>query len=165
VTGAAPARALLLLGSNVDPVRSLEAGVRLLAERFPGAVLSPEVEGPAEGVADAPPFRNRAALVPTALAPAALRDVLRAVEAAAGRVRTADRFAPRTLDVDLVLLLDAAGAVLPDPPVHPDLLRHHYAALPCAALAGAVLLPDGRTLAAAAAALGPPPPGFRVLRA
>jgi 2-amino-4-hydroxy-6-hydroxymethyldihydropteridine diphosphokinase len=160
-----PDRYLLLLGSNVDPAANLARAEEAVAARFPVLARSRAVEGPAVGDAGGPPFRNRALLVGADLDPASLRAVLRGIEARLGRVRGPDRNAPRTVDADILLALDAAGAVLADPPLHRDLLRHHYAALPAAEIAGSLRLPDGRTLDQAAAALGPPAAGFRILEA
>lgn len=160
-----PDRYLLLLGSNVEREESLGRAVDLLGKRFPVLARSPIYAGPAVGDPGGPPFHNQALLVRCALAPGALRQELRGVEESLGRRRTKDRNAPRTIDIDILLALDAAGAVLPEPPLHGDLLRHHHAALPAAEVAGDAVLPGGRTLAAAAAALGPPPPGLRALPA
>jgi 2-amino-4-hydroxy-6-hydroxymethyldihydropteridine diphosphokinase len=160
-----PDRYLLLLGSNVEREGNLARALRLLEARFPVLARSRVCESEAVGDPTGPPFHNRALLVRSGLSPAEMRALLRSLEDSLGRVRTADRNAPRTVDIDLLCALDAAGAVLPDPPIHKDLRRHHYAAVPAAEIAGDVLLPGGTTVAAAAAALGPVPPGFRVLPA
>jgi len=159
----APDRYLLLLGSNVDRERNVDRAEALLGERFPVLARSRTCESPAVGDPEGPPFSNRALLVRADLPPGEMRTVIHGLERSLGRVRTPDRNAPRTIDIDVLLALDAAGAPLREPALHRDLLRHHHAALPAAEIAGGTVLPDGRTLAAAAAALGPPPPGFRVL--
>lgn len=161
----APDRYLLLLGTNVDREANLARAEALLARRFPVLARSRVYEGPAVGDPAGPSFLNRALVVRAALGPGALRAELRAAEGALGRRRTKDRNAPRTIDIDILLALDAAGEVLPEPPLHEDLLRHHHAALPAAEVAGDAVLPGGGTLAAAATALGPPPTGFRPLPA
>ncbi len=161
----APDRYLLLLGSNIERVANLERAEGILGGRFAVLARSRVYEGPAVGDPHGPPFHNRALLVRSGLPPEEMRAALHAVEHDLGRRRTRERNAPRTIDIDILLALDAAGAVLPEPPPHGDLLRHHHAALPAAALAGDAVLPGGTTVAAAAAALGPPPPGFRVLPA
>lgn len=161
----APDRYLLLLGSNIEREGNLERAAAILAEEFEVIARSRTCESDAVGDPSAPAFLNRAMLVRSALAPRAMQERLRAVEHSLGRVRTADRNAARTIDIDILCALDAAGAPLPAPPVHRDLARHHHAAIPAAEIAGAVVLPGGTTIAAAAAALGPVPPGFRVLPA
>jgi 2-amino-4-hydroxy-6-hydroxymethyldihydropteridine diphosphokinase len=152
-----PDRYLLLLGSNIEREENLGRAEGMVEARFPVLARSRVCESEAVGDPAGPPFLNRALLVRAALAPEEMRAELHAIEHALGRRRTADRHAPRTMDIDILLALDGAGEILPDPPLHRDLARHHYAAVPAAEVLG--------SLAAAAAALGPPPRGFRVLPA
>ena len=136
--------ALVGLGSNVEPDRHLPAAVRLLAERLDVRALSSAWATPPVGPAGQLPFLNAAALVATDLAPGALKaGVLREVERCLGRVRTGDRFAPRTIDLDLVIYPASGGppAEEPGPPhdlvLDPDLHREAHLAVPAAEL-----LPD-----------------------
>ena len=80
-----------------------------------------------------PPFLNAVAEVETALSPADTLAALHAVEAEAGRIRTA-RNAPRPLDLDL---LAWGRRVEPGPPVlpHPRLAERRFAIGPLAELA------------------------------
>lgn len=156
-------RYLLLLGSNVEREANLARGEAMLERKFEVLARSRAFESEAVGDPEGPPFLNRAVLVRSALDPRALRRALQAAESALGRVRTPDRHAPRTIDVDLLLGLDESGAVLPEPAPHRDLARHHHAAIPAAEIAGDAALPGGRTLAEVAASLGPPPRGFRAV--
>lgn len=162
---APPDRYLLLLGSNIEREENLDRAVQILESRFTVLARSRICESDAVGDPTGPAFFNRAILIRAGLAPRALHADLHAVEHCLGRLRTTDRHSPRTIDIDILGALDAAGALLPDPPLHRDVRRHHYAAVPAAEIAGDLLLPDGTTLAASAAALGPPPKGFRVLPA
>ncbi|HEX4953641.1 MAG TPA: 2-amino-4-hydroxy-6-hydroxymethyldihydropteridine diphosphokinase [Thermoanaerobaculia bacterium] len=130
-------KVFLSLGSNVRPEVHLPAAAASLAGRSCLLAVSRIYETPAVGAPDAPAFWNAAALIDTDLAPLALKlELLRPLEAEAGRVRTADRNAPRTLDLDLVLYGDLVladlerGLVIPDP----DLLRFAHVALPVAEL-------------------------------
>ncbi len=146
---------LIALGSNVDPETNLPRAVRRLAERFPGLAASRVYATAAVGAPDAPPFLNAAVAIETALPLAELKHrVLRPLEAELGRVRGADRNAPRPIDLDvafcpgLVLRDPAAGIDLPDP----EIVACAHLALPLADLAPAEVHPlDGRTLAAIAA--------------
>lgn len=161
----APDRYLLLLGSNIEREGNLGRAVQILESRFAILARSRICESDAVGDPTGPPFFNRALLVRSSLAPRAMRAELHAIEHSLGRLRTLDRHSPRTIDIDILLALDAEGALLPDPPLHKDLARHHHAAVPAAEILGTLPLPGGTTLAAAAEALGPPPKGFRVLPA
>lgn len=110
---------------------------------------------PAVGPAGQPDFLNAAVLLETDLGPEAIRDRLRAIEAHLGRVRTRDRYAPRPIDLDLVLYDDL---VLDDPPLRipdPDLLERGYLALTISELSPGAIHPEtGETLAAIAARVG-----------
>ena len=83
-----------------------------------------------------------------------LRHELRAMEAALGRVRTADKFAPRPIDLDIIFygaeVLDIDGHHIPDR----DVVRFAHIALPAADIAGDWIHPEtGQTLATIAAML------------
>jgi 2-amino-4-hydroxy-6-hydroxymethyldihydropteridine diphosphokinase len=157
-------RWLLLLGTNVEREANLERAVQMLDRRFGILARSRVYESAAVGDPDGPPFFNQAVWLRARCTPREMRDVLHGVEACLGRVRTLDRNAPRTMDLDVLLATDAAGTVLADPAPDGDLRRYHHAALPAAEIAGGCPVDaNGTTLAAAAAALGPPPEGFRVL--
>jgi 2-amino-4-hydroxy-6-hydroxymethyldihydropteridine diphosphokinase len=150
-------KAYIALGSNIEPETNLPRAVELLAARLPILGVSRVYESEAVGAPGAPPFLNAAVLVETDLPPAALkRQVLRRVEAALGRVRTADRNAPRPIDLDLVLYGDLVvedaedGLTLPDP----EITARGHLALPLADLAPQARHPaTGETFGAIAARL------------
>jgi len=107
-------------GSNIEPRRHLGAALRALAERFGILRLSPV-------------YRNS----PVGEVAAALG----AIEAANGRTRTEAKFAPRTLDLDLLLYGDfvgeADGVELP----RDEITRYSFVLRPLADLAGERLHP------------------------
>ena len=130
--------ATIALGSNIEPEANLRRAVEMLACHLPIRGVSRVYASDAVGAPQTPPFLNAAVLVETDLSPTSLRnEVLRPIEAELGRVRGADRNAPRPIDLDLVLygelVLDdpEAGLVLPDPAI----ARHAHMALPLADLA------------------------------
>ena len=124
-------QACLLLGSNIRPEHYLPLAVELLQKHLTVLRASSVWESDAVG-SEGPNFLNAALLVSTALEIPVLReDVLHPIEAQLGRVRTADKNAPRTMDIDLILfdreLLDAnlwvyAFRALPVSEVMPDYL-------------------------------------------
>lgn len=131
-------RALVLLGSNIDRERNIPLAIQRLANHpklLPLAVSRVYESAAIGGNRPQPRFSNCAALVETALTPQELRGHLRALEAEAGRVRTADKYAPRPIDLDIVLFDDLVGNVdgslVPDP----DLLRFAHVAVPCGEIA------------------------------
>lgn len=114
-------RAVIALGSNLDPERHLRAGQRALAERVRITGTSRVYRTPPWGVTDQPDFLNAVVTADTFLAPLDLLDALLAIEAEQGRVR-AERWGPRTLDLDLLLyddlVLNSARLTLPHPRLH-----------------------------------------------
>lgn len=155
-SGPAARRVIVALGSNVDPGANLPRAVRRLAERFPGLAASRLYATAPVGDPGGPGFLNAAVAVDCALPLADLKHrVLRPLEAELGRVRGADRNAPRTIDLDVAFCGDLvvrdpdAGLVVPDP----EIVRCAHLALPLADLAPEAVHPlDGRTLGAIAAA-------------
>ena len=152
---AGPLTIVVGLGSNVEPDRHLPEAVRLLAERAEIVGASSAWATAPVGPPGQPPFVNAAVLLRTHLAPDRVKpELLRSVEAAMGRVRGPDRFAPRPIDLDFVASdggeLRGDGLEMPDP----DLLRHAHVALPAAEVAAEWKHPQtGETFAAIAARL------------
>jgi 2-amino-4-hydroxy-6-hydroxymethyldihydropteridine diphosphokinase len=107
-----PATAYIALGSNLGDRRSLlEQALQLLREQ-PGvrvtAVSSYHETEPVGGPGGQGMYLNAAAELQTDLAPAELLRLLLDVERRLGRVR-AERFGPRTIDLDLLLYGDAVS--------------------------------------------------------
>jgi 2-amino-4-hydroxy-6-hydroxymethyldihydropteridine diphosphokinase len=131
-------RALILLGSNIDRERNIPQAVQMLSSHPALRLLASSdlyESAAVGGTGPQPRFSNSAALVETGLAPAALRDTLREIEAALGRVRIADKYAPRPIDLDIVLYDSFVGDVAESRIPDPDLLRFAHIAVPCAEIA------------------------------
>jgi len=131
-----PNRVFISLGSNIDGERNLREAVRRLASRCTLLAVSPVYETTPVGKTDQPNFLNAAALIETDLTAAELkRQVLRAIERELGRVRTADKNAPRTIDLDISLfnqeVFEVEGRHVPDP----EILKYPHVAIPLADLA------------------------------
>ena len=148
------ARAYISLGSNIDPERNLSAALEQLAGRFKLAGqfkllgLSTIYRTPAVGPSGTPArwagrpqddYLNAVAAIRTDLLPADLSAELSRIEQRLGRVRQADRFAPRTIDLDLLAYVDDAGRVELNRPK----LAADHARLPLAELAGELLASAG----------------------
>jgi 2-amino-4-hydroxy-6-hydroxymethyldihydropteridine diphosphokinase len=134
--------AFVSFGSNIEPERNIPRALSLLAERVRVAAVSTVYLTPAEGPPGQPPFANGVVRVETRLDPRELKfRVLRRVEAALGRVRSEDRFAPRTIDLDLILYDDLVtqteDLTLPDP----DIAHRAYLAVPLCELNPDLRLP------------------------
>ena len=127
-------------GSNIAPERNLARAVAELAREFPGARFSPWYRNRAVGF-EGDDFINLVAGFDTVLP---VREVLRqlqAIEAACGRAPGAPRWAPRSMDLDVLLygdlVCDEPGLKLP----RPDLLKRAYMLGPLAVLAPRVVHP------------------------
>ncbi|RMG30648.1 MAG: 2-amino-4-hydroxy-6-hydroxymethyldihydropteridine diphosphokinase [Gammaproteobacteria bacterium] len=122
------------IGSNVDPEYNVCRAARLLRETFGEVRFSPVYRNPAVGF-EGEDFLNLAAAFDSALPVESLLARLRAIEDRCGRRRGRARFAPRTLDLDLLLYGDAVlardGLVLP----RPEILEHAFVLRPLAELA------------------------------
>ena len=96
----------LSLGSNIEPEINLPRAIELLAEQGEILKLSRAWESAAVG-SDGPNFLNACALFLTPLPLAELKaQVIHPIEAELGRKRTADKYAPRPIDIDAVLFDD-----------------------------------------------------------
>lgn len=119
-------RVCLLLGSNIQPEENLRLAVQLLREQFVVEKISAVWESQAVG-SEGPDFLNAAVVIRTFLNPPQLKNrFLRPIEARLGRLRTADKNAPRTIDIDII----AWDADILDPAVW----KYAHAAVPVAEL-------------------------------
>jgi dihydroneopterin aldolase/2-amino-4-hydroxy-6-hydroxymethyldihydropteridine diphosphokinase len=146
-------RVFVSLGSNIDAEQNLREAVRRLARCTHRShcrllAVSPVYETQPVGKTDRPDFLNAAALIETDLPAAELKSqVLSAIEAELGRVRTADKNAPRTIDLGISLyddqVLDIGRRHIPDP----DILQFAHIAQSLADLAPEYRHPEtGQTL-------------------
>jgi 2-amino-4-hydroxy-6-hydroxymethyldihydropteridine diphosphokinase len=148
--------AFISIGSNIDPELHLPIAVQRLSEIGTVIAVSMVYQNPAIGSTPQPDFLNAAALLETDMQPHAIRDHLRKIEADSGRVRTEDKYSPRTLDLDLGMLGDLVYQddllTIPDP----DIVTHAHLAVPFADLAPDHLHPvSGETLQTIADRLRP----------
>lgn len=117
-------RAYLSVGSNIDPLQHIPAALDALMERVAVLRSSTFYRTAPVGRPDQPPFINGVWEIRADRPPEAMKvDVLRVIENRCKRIRSTDRYAPRTMDLDLVCQdgcrLQTAGLTLP----HPDLAR------------------------------------------
>jgi 2-amino-4-hydroxy-6-hydroxymethyldihydropteridine diphosphokinase len=138
-------RVVIALGSNIAPEANLREAVQRLAARVHLIAVSPVYETRPVGKTDQPNFLNAAALIETEYGAADLKsEVLGKIEQELGRVRTADKNAPRTIDLDITLyddqILELGGRHIPDP----YLLRYPHVAVPAADVAPADRHPETR---------------------
>lgn len=96
-------QAYLSLGSNIQPRENMLAAINLLRQKVTVNAISTIWETDAVG-SSGPRFLNAAAWISTPLLMEELKSkVLADIEQALGRVRTGDKNAPRTIDLDIVV--------------------------------------------------------------
>lgn len=151
-----PEMAIIALGSNVDAESYLPLAVEALTELGRVHKVSTAYENPAVGPPGQPDFLNAAVWLQTDEEPDVLRRHLHEIESRLGRERQSDRYAPRTVDLDLCLWDRRVDARSDHPLPDPDLLTRAYLAAVVAEL-----LPDfehpetGETMRAIAERLAP----------
>ena len=153
----APVIAFVGLGGNLgDAAATLRSALQAL-QRLPATRVSRAsrlYRTPAWGMRQQPDFINAVAMLETTLGPDALLDALLATEREFGRKRdAAQRWGPRTLDLDLLLHGDAAidrpGLHLP----HPHLHERAFVLVPLLEIAPDILIPGLGSAQRALAAL------------
>jgi len=135
--------AWLLLGSNIHPERNLPLAVASIAKQETLLAVSSVWQSPPSDGSDQPDYLNAAILIRTPKSPVEIyADVIAPIEQSLGRMRKADKFAPRTVDIDLAmyddLVGDFSGRKLPDP----DILMRSYVALPLAEISPDQIHPE-----------------------
>jgi 2-amino-4-hydroxy-6-hydroxymethyldihydropteridine diphosphokinase len=138
-------RCWLSLGSNQAREASIRGAIADLRSAFGDLVLSSVYESPAEGFAGEP-FLNLVAGIDTNLSVGAIDRILRAIENAHGRLRGPDKFAPRTLDIDLLTYGRVSGTLDGRELPRDEILRYAFVLGPLAEVAPDEVHPGiGRT--------------------
>jgi 2-amino-4-hydroxy-6-hydroxymethyldihydropteridine diphosphokinase len=121
-------------GSNLDAERNLQQAARELKARFAGARFSRCYRNGSVGF-DGPDFINFVVELPISGGASELREHLQRIERLCGRPESAPRWAPRAMDLDILLfgdqVIDVPGLKVP----RPDLTRWAFMLGPLAELA------------------------------
>ena len=129
-----PKRAFISIGSNIEPEANLPQALSKLKRLGEIVSVSYVYQNPPIGRPEQQDFLNAAVLLLTTHKALDLRRELRIIEEELGRLRTEDKNAPRTMDLDLCffedLIIQSPGFVLPDP----DVSQRAHLAIPLADL-------------------------------
>jgi 2-amino-4-hydroxy-6-hydroxymethyldihydropteridine diphosphokinase len=148
-------RCWISVGSNVERERSIRGAVADLRRHFGGLVTSPVYETEAVGF-EGDAFYNLVVGVDSDQSVAAINQTLRDIEDAHGRVRGRNKFAPRTLDLDLLTWGDAAGSIDGCALPRDEILQYAFVLKPLADVAPTGRHPEtGQTYAALWAHMSP----------
>jgi 2-amino-4-hydroxy-6-hydroxymethyldihydropteridine diphosphokinase len=137
-------RAFIALGSNLDdPPKRIDSAFRALA-RLPATRLSkrsPSYRNRAVGPGKQPDFVNAVAELITGLDAYVLLDAIQDIERSQGRERNAGRWAPRVIDLDLLLYgnrrVGDDRLTLP----HPEMHRRRFVLQPLSDIAPDLEIP------------------------
>lgn len=134
-------RAFIGIGSNIEPEKNVRAAIRSLAQQTRVVGISMVYCTGALNRPEQPHYFNCVVEIETEAPPAEVKHgILRPIENSLGRKRSADKYAPRTIDLDLLiygdLVMDAEDIRLPDP----EILQRPFLAIPLLELAPDLLL-------------------------
>ena len=137
-------QAFIAIGSNLDdPINQVETAMSLL-EDLPGchviASSSLYQSAPFGGV-EQDDFINAVVIVETAVPPAILLSCLKELERSRGRDFSAERWGPRSLDLDILLYGDLAVDTAELQIPHPGISERNFVLLPLREIAADLVIP------------------------
>ena len=137
-------RAFIGVAGNIEPRQHLPEALEKLAKHVALLRLSRFFVTPAIGRAEQPDYYNAVVLIQTDIPPRTLKfDVFRGIERDLGRVRGPDKYAARTVDLDILLygtrVVAESGLEIPDP----DLCERAFLAAGVLELAPGIRMPGG----------------------
>jgi 2-amino-4-hydroxy-6-hydroxymethyldihydropteridine diphosphokinase len=139
------AKIYLGLGSNVEPEKYLQLGIRELGQRFAVLETSNIYRSKAVGF-DGADFLNLVLGFDSDLSPSEIHQSIEDIHRVAGRQRGESRFSARTLDIDLLLyddlVLDAGPIRVP----RTDILKYSFVLGPLAEIAADLRHPESGRL-------------------
>jgi 2-amino-4-hydroxy-6-hydroxymethyldihydropteridine diphosphokinase len=153
----------IAIGSNLaSPLEQVNAAVNALAE-IPGSQVisvSSFYRTPPLGPQDQPDYLNAAVALETSLTAEELLNHTQRIELQQGRTRKAERWGPRTLDLDIMLfgdeVLNTPRLTIP----HYDMKNRAFMLWPLFEIAPELRFPDGPALRAVLANLGAEKPAI-----
>ena len=139
----------LSLGSNLeDPKEQLRMAIGYLEKLSLSQVanVSSFYQTKPMGPVNQPDFINAVVELNTQLDPLQLLDCCQAIEASQGRIRSAERFGPRKIDIDILLygneIIEHERLMIP----HYGLKERPFVLYPLTEIAAELILPTGEVL-------------------
>ena len=155
--------AYIAIGSNLaSPLEQVNAAVQALGEIPQSQIIavSSFYRTPPLGPQDQPDYLNAAVVLDTALDAETLLDNTQRIELQQGRVRKAERWGPRTLDLDLMLfgneIINTERLTVP----HYDMKNRGFMLWPLFEVAPDLIFPDGLSLKAVLESLRAEKPAY-----
>lgn len=154
-------RCYIALGSNLaSPLDQVTGALRALAQIPQSTVVAVSAfyRTPPLGPQDQPDYLNAAVALDTTLTPEQLLDNTQRIEQESGRVRKAERWGPRTLDLDIMLFgnqqINTPRLTVP----HYDMHNRMFMLWPLYEIAPDLVFPTGESLKQCLSELSDPPP-------
>lgn len=133
------------MGSNIRPEKNFVSALTLLTESgITPAAISTVYRTKPLGTTPQSDYLNAAILVHSSSALEQTRKQLTSIEKQLGRIPSLDRYAPRTMDLDL-LVFDDVVETKPRPLPHPDIWTRYFVAAPLMEIAPGLVLPGRNT--------------------
>ncbi|EGO8358865.1 2-amino-4-hydroxy-6-hydroxymethyldihydropteridine diphosphokinase [Escherichia coli] len=155
--------AYIAIGSNLaSPLEQVNAALKALDDIPESRILavSSFYRTPPLGPQDQPDYLNAAVALKTSLAPEELLNHTQRIELQQGRVRKAERWGPRTLDLDIMLfgneMINTERLTVP----HYDMKNRGFMLWPLFEIAPQATFPDNQTIAQVLHSAGFPAPEF-----
>lgn len=136
-------KAYISVGSNIEPKKNIPKALDKLKEYVRVEATSTFYRTVPIGRPEQPFFLNGVWLIETDKAPKELKfGVLKSIEEKLGRIRTQDKYAARTIDLDIAVygdeVINEPELVIPDP----DIRKRSFIAIPLLELNPSLVLPD-----------------------
>jgi 2-amino-4-hydroxy-6-hydroxymethyldihydropteridine diphosphokinase len=136
----------IAIGSNIDPHENIERALTKLNSQLVIISISNFYRTAAFGRPEQPDFLNGVIRIQTDIGPRNLKfEILRKIEDHLGRLRSTDKFASRTIDLDVIFY---GSSVINEPDLHlpdPALRAYPFVAIPLLELAPDLVMPDTHT--------------------
>ena len=135
--------AYISVGSNIEPEKNIPEALEKLKKYVSVKAISTFYRTVPIGRPEQPAFLNGVWQIDAEQSARELKfDILRQIEAELGRVRTEDKYAARTIDLDIALyddmVIDEPDLRIPDP----NIRQRPFIAVPLLELAPRLVLPD-----------------------
>ncbi len=91
------------VGSNIDPHKNIRKAKELISKEYIIVKSSRFIKTKPIGYEDQPDFLNGGWLIKTDLTQGLFKQFLKGIEDKLGRIRTENKYGPRTIDLDIVL--------------------------------------------------------------
>lgn len=142
--------AYIALGANLgNPLKQAHDAIEAIKQLPQTQLLqiSPFYRSKPLGPQNQPDYLNAVIKLTTLLSPTTLLSVLQRIEKQLGRVRKANRWGPRTLDLDILLydklIINSENLIIP----HYDMQHREFVLYPLFDIAPELILPDQTPLA------------------